>query len=170
MLKNFILILLIIAVIGCSNSQKSIEKPIVGKIISVKKIKERDIKPKEGTIVGAGSGAGIGAIIGAIVGTTAGVASAVGTFGLAAPLIPAFTAAGAATGAGMGALTGGASGYVYDYNKAGSGLYEYKILSLNNEIIIVYQIDKEPFKEGDLGQIKWKNNQQVLIKVKDSYN
>lgn len=156
-------VLLSFLLFACS-STKVIDKNC--KVISASKLKDRDLTPGKGSAVGAASGASIGALIGGFTGAVVGAGATIVTFGLAAPAIPTFAVAGAAAGGGIGAVSGAGGGYIYDYNKSGSGLYAYKVACINQEEpITVTQIDNKPFVSGSAVELSLDKDKYLIKEV-----
>ncbi|MBS0236363.1 MAG: hypothetical protein JSS50_03375 [Proteobacteria bacterium] len=114
----------------------------------------------------ATTSSGPGAIIGGTIAGLAGAGLAVATFGIGAPMIPAWVAAGAAIGGGSGAIVGGSTGYAVDYHKAGNGTYEYKIEQVKtHERIVIRQVEEEPLKKGSLVRLIWDKERRIAIPI-----
>lgn len=97
-----------------------------------------------------------------MIGSAIGAGATIATFGLAAPIIPAMAGTGALIGAGTGGAVGGTVGYAYDYKKAGTGFYEYHVLTVNNEDVVIRQVDNVPFYVGQTVTITWEKNHRVI--------
>ncbi len=145
---------------ACS-STKIIDKNC--RVISVNKLKDRDLTPGKGTLVGATSGASIGALIGGFTGTIIGVGATIATLGLAAPAIPALSAAGAVAGGGVGLVGGAGGGYIYDYNRSGSGLYAYQVACANqNAPVTITQISDKPLACGSIVELSLEKDKYLI--------
>lgn len=150
-------ILMIFSLNGCATNYDKYDYTL-GNVVSVQKVADKDMTPDKGTLIGAGSGATIGAIVGGV----AGVAATAATFGLAAPAIPVLAAEGALIGGGGGAV----AGYIYDHEKAGSGLYEYTVITEDREQIRIRQIEDRPLEIGTEVKVIWDKGQRIIIPLK----
>ncbi len=146
-----------------------------GTVVQQKQIAAKDYKPKTGTLVGAsigtGAGAATGAYVGAAVGVTTGVILSVGTFGIGAVYIPAFTAIGAASGAVIGGLAGGATGagigYATDVHQQGIGVYQFTIKPDDKgKDILVTQYVQSPMPSHSRVQILLKDDHYYIEPAK----
>lgn len=151
---------------GCSAQRPKNENARIGRVVDIKKLENKDLRPGKGTAVGAATGASVGGAIGGLVGAVAGVGVSIATFGLGAPAIPAMVAGGALMGGGVGAASGGVGGYVYDYKKAGSGLYEYTVKCENDENVKIRQISNKPFPVDSTVKVFWYKDKQIIEALK----
>lgn len=127
-LREGLIIIFALQLFGCA-STKLVG---TGTVVNQMQLKKIDYVPQHSTDVGAVAG-GTAGVVG---GTAVGLALTVATFGLAAPLVPAFAVAGGVTGGTAGAATG----YAHDIIKQGHGLYDYVVeMDTTHEKIVVRQ-------------------------------
>lgn len=122
-----------LSLIGCATTTYDRGE---GVVLAAKKMKEHDLRPREGTKTGATVGGVTGAVGGAAAGGFLGLALC--SFSTAgAPVIVAATLGGAAIGAvivgSVGAAAGAGVGYVVDVNNRNAALYQFTVKPDNSE-------------------------------------
>lgn len=154
LIYNVSLLLICIALFGCATSQLV----GTGTVVNQLQLKKVDYVPQAGTDVGTVAGAGVG-VAG---GTVLGVGVTIATFGLAAPLIPAFAVAGGA----VGGTTGAATGYAHDVLKQGNGLYDYVVkLDDSQQKMVVRQYAMTNISKNDRVKVIKENGVLKIEKI-----
>ena len=131
-------------------------------VSSVENVEGKKYSPSKGTAVGAGTGALVCGFFGATAGAMTGMALTAMTFGMGAESIPVLVVSGMLVGSASGAVIGGTGGYVYDFNKAGSGTYEYNVYCDDTQNYTLRITEKKPLRVNDQVVFYWDKEKPVL--------